>query len=168
MPFPGGNSLTKIKPSSSHLCDHSQLNEFTDIETSWEKMDAAVKAGSAYFGAVFVIGFMLGTFRVLVLVPRIGEIASVLLETPLILAVSWLVSGWATERFCVSSTVSRRLLMGVVAFALLMLAEIAVSIFAFGRSIEDHLTGYRSWPGLIGLIAQIAFAFIPLVQRNWR
>ena len=131
-------------------------------------MDAVIKAGLAYFGAVFVVGFILGAVRVLVLVPRLGETASVLLEVPVILAVSWRVSGWTTREFRVSSAVPRRLLMGVVAFALLMLAEMGVSVFAFGRSIEDHFAAYRSSLGVIGLIAQIAFAFIPLMQRNWR
>src|SRR3974390_466090 len=131
-------------------------------------MDAVIKAGLAYFGAVFVVGFILGAVRVLVLVPRLGETASVLLEVPVILAVSWRLSGWTTQEFRVSSAVSRRLLMGVVAFALLMLAEMGVSVFAFGRSIEDHFASYRSSLGVIGLIAQIAFAFIPLMQRNWR
>ena len=93
-------------------------------------MDAA---RLAYFGAVFVVGFMFGAIRVLVLVPRLGEIASVLLETPVILAVSWLVSGWTTQNFRVTSAVSRRLLMGIVAFGLLMLAEMGVSVFAFGK-----------------------------------
>jgi hypothetical protein len=129
-------------------------------------MNAAINAGLAYFGAVFAVGFMLGTIRVLVLVPRMGEIASVLLETPVILAVSWLVSGWTTHEFRVPTAVSQRLLMVVVAFALLMLAEMGVSIFTFGRPIEDHLAAYRSSQGLIGLIAQIAFAFFPLMQRN--
>ena len=131
-------------------------------------MDAVIKAGLAYFGAVFVVGFMLGAVRVLLLVPRLGETVSVLLEVPVILAVSWRLSGWTTQEFRVSSAVSRRLLMGVVAFALLMLAEMGVSVFAFGRSIEAHFAAYRSSQGLIGLIAQIAFAFIPLMQRNWR
>ena len=131
-------------------------------------MDAVIKAGLAYFGAVFVVGFMLGAVRVLLLVPRLGETVSVLLEVPVILAVSWRVSGWTTREFRVSSAVPRRLLMGVVAFALLMLAEIGVSVFAFGRSIEDHFAAYRSSQGVIGLIAQIAFAFIPLMQIIWR
>jgi len=131
-------------------------------------MDAVIKAGLAYFGAVFVVGFMLGAVRVLLLVPRLGETVSVLLEVPVILAVSWRVSGWTTREFRVSSAVPRRLLMGVVAFALLMLAEMGVSVFAFGRSIEDHFAAYRSSQGVIGLIAQIAFAFIPLMQIIWR
>jgi hypothetical protein len=131
-------------------------------------MNAATKAGVTYFGVVFAAGFMLGAIRVLVLVPRLGELTSVLLETPVILALSWLVSGWSTHEFRVSSAASQRLMMGVVAFALLMLAEMGVSVFVFGRSIEDHFAGYRPYQGVIGLIAQIAFAFIPLMQRNCR
>ena len=126
---------------------------------------AAILAGAAYFAVVFVAGFLLGTVRVLVSVPRFGEIVSVLLETPVILGVSWYVSRWATRKFGVSNADSHRLQMGAVAFAMLMLAEAGISVFAFGRSMEDHLAAYRSAQGIIGLVAQIAFALFPLMQR---
>ena len=131
-------------------------------------MNAAARAGPAYFAAVFAAGFVLGTIRVVAFVPRFGETASVLLEAPVILAVSWMASAWATRKFRVSNTALPRLLMGAVAFSLLMLAELGVSVFIFDRSIEDHLAQYRSLPGLIGLFAQIVFAFFPLMQRHLR
>ena len=129
-------------------------------------MNAALKAGMVYFSAVFVVAFMLGTIRVLVLVPRLGEIAAVSLEAPAILAVSWFASRWTTKKFRVTSEVSSRLLMGAVAFALLMVVEGGVSVFAFGRPIEGYLAAFWSSQGMIGLVAQIAFAFIPLMQRT--
>jgi len=55
-------------------------------------MSTVVKVGAAYFCAVFSVAFMLGTIRVVVLVPRLGELVSVSLEAPVILAVSWLAS----------------------------------------------------------------------------
>jgi len=137
-------------------------------QTAGERVSAAVKAGLAYFGTVFVAGFMLGTIRVLVAVPRFGELTSVLLEIPVILVVSWVMSDRITRRFSVSRAVSPRLLMGAVAFALLMLAEVGVSVLVFGRSIEEHAAAYRTSHGVIGLIAQIAFAFFPLFQRSPR
>jgi hypothetical protein len=45
-------------------------------------LSAAIKAGVTYFGGVFVAAVMLGTFRVLVLVPHVGEATAVLFETP--------------------------------------------------------------------------------------
>ena len=42
-------------------------------------MRRAVPAGAVYFLLVFLAGFVLGTFRVLVVLPRIGELAAVLL-----------------------------------------------------------------------------------------
>jgi len=129
-------------------------------------MKAVLKAGLVYFGVVFAAGFILGAIRVLVLVPRLGEMVAVLLETPLMLAVSWFASRWTTKRISVPGEVSPRLLMGMIAFALLMMAEAGVSVFAFGRTINDYLAEYLSAPGAIGLAAQIAFAIIPAMQRG--
>ena len=129
------------------------------------RLSAEIKAGASYFIAVFLVAFILGIIRVLVLVPRLGEVASVSIETPVILTVSWVASRWATARFSVANEVSSRLAMGVVAFALLMIVELAVSTLAFGRQIEDYVAAFWSPQGVIGLGTQIIFAFIPLIQR---
>lgn len=54
-------------------------------------------AGLAYFTLVFAAGFALGTARVLVLLPGVGETTAVLLELPLILTVSWLPAGGSSR-----------------------------------------------------------------------
>jgi hypothetical protein len=54
--------------------------------------------------------------------------------------------------------------MGAVAFSLLEGTELGVSVFTFDQTIADYLAGYWSTPGVIGLVAQVAFAFIPLLQ----
>lgn len=89
-------------------------------------MNAALKAVVAYFSSVFVIAFVLGSFRVLVMAPRFGEVVSVLLEAPIILTVSWVASRWTARRFGVARDVLPRLLMGAAAFALLMFAELGL------------------------------------------
>ena len=57
-----------------------------------------------------------------------------------------------------------RLLMGGVAFVLLMVAELGVSIFAFNRSFAAHLAVYATTPALLGLVGQVAFALFPAFQ----
>jgi hypothetical protein len=126
-------------------------------------MRRAIQAGAAYFGAVFLVGFALGTVRVLALVPRIGELRAVLLELPVILAASWALCGWAQRRFGVPPVARDRLAMGGVAFGLLMIAEAALS-FGLGRSPGDYLSSFATAAGAAGLAGQIAFALFPLVR----
>ena len=51
----------------------------------------AAAAGDAYFALVFAAGFLLGSIRVLIIIPRSGEAVVVGLELPIMLAVSWIV-----------------------------------------------------------------------------
>jgi hypothetical protein len=53
---------------------------------------------------------------------------------------------------------------------LLMLAEVALSIALFGRTLADHLALYADADHQLGLAGQIAFALIPWVQVHhpWR
>lgn len=128
---------------------------------------AVLKAGLAYFAIVFAAGGVLGTLRVLVLAPRLGEFGAVLAEMPVMLAVSWFACAFLLARFEVGEGVIGRFFMGGVAFGLLTIAEIGVSIVAFGRSPAEHLAAYESGSGILGGLAQLAFAAIPLVQLWW-
>lgn len=128
---------------------------------------SVLKAGAAYFALVFLVGFALGTLRVLVIAPRVGETLAVFLEAPLILAASWLASRACVGRLRVRARAPERLAMGAVAFALLMAAELALSGLVFGRSVTDYLAAWRTLAGATGLVAQMGFALIPFVQLRW-
>jgi hypothetical protein len=127
-------------------------------------MQAPLKAGVSYFALVYLAGFVLGTARVLLVAPRVGDTAAVLIETPIILAASWIGSRLCIIRFSVPPEAAPRLAMGSVAFALLIIGELGVSNIVFGRSWEDALAAFLYPPGIIGLSAQVAFALLPLVQ----
>jgi hypothetical protein len=127
-------------------------------------MRSAVGAGVAYFAVVFAVGFLLGTLRVLFLAPSIGEAAAVLVELPVMLSLSWFACGWLLRALAVPGAWRHRLAMGAAALLLLMVAELGVSVFLFGRSILAHLAAYRSWHAAAGLAAQVAFAAFPLVR----
>lgn len=125
-------------------------------------------AAGAYFAVVFGLGFGLGVARVLVTAPRLGEVPAVLLELPVMLAASWFASRWCAGLFGVPARAPERLAMGFVAFDLVLLAEGALSVLAFGRTVAQHLETYTHWAGGLGLAAQLLFALMPWAQARRR
>ena len=126
-------------------------------------MTPVLRPATAYALLTFAVGFVLGTIRVLWLAPGIGDSGAVLLELPLMLAASYLVARWAVARWQVPPLAGKRLAMGSIAFALLMLCELLVSMALFGNSLSAHLARYlrpTAWPGLV---AQLIFAAMPFI-----
>jgi hypothetical protein len=119
-------------------------------------------AGVAYFAMAFAAGFLLGTLRVFLIVPHTGELTAVALELPIMLAVSAFAAGVSIRWFRVPPQAADRLMMGVVGFVLLQVAEIALGLVGFGRSFQDQLAALCSASGLLGLAGQVAFALFPM------
>lgn len=124
----------------------------------------ATGAGISYFALVFALGFVLGTIRALLVAPHLGDTGAVFLELPIMLVASWIACGWVLRRLRIGPEFGARLTMGMVAFTLLMVAELGVSIYAFGRTPAEHLATYRSASALLGLAGQIVFAALPLLR----
>ncbi|MBN9025320.1 hypothetical protein [Kaistia sp. MMO-174] len=127
----------------------------------------AIRAGAIYFLIVFAIGFVLGSARVLLLEPRIGALAAVAIELPVMLAAAWIVCGGILRRSQVRARRGADLGMGAVALLLLLAAEFALGHFGFGRDMTALFAAYGTSPGLLGLAGQIGFAAIPAVRCRW-
>ena len=125
-----------------------------------------IRAGIAYFAAVFAVGFVLGVIRVLLVIPRIGEMAAVMIEIPLMLTVSWIFCRKFVARFSVANRLPDRLSMGCLALVLTLMAEGALSVFLAGRTIPEHLELYRSTHVQVGLAAQFVFGLFPALQNK--
>ena len=126
-------------------------------------MSRIAAAAASYAGLIFAPGFVLGTLRVLVLVPRIGAVWAEAIEVPIMLALSFLVARWQVARHGVPARLPPRLAMGGVAFILLMSAEIALGVIGFGRPLAAVLTGYGDPRRWIGLGGQIVFGLMPVL-----
>ena len=129
-------------------------------------MAAVAKAGLLYFAGIFALGVVLGTLRTFFVAPRLGDLAAVLLELPVILAASWWLSGGLVRWLAVPAHAAPRLMMGATAFGLLMLAELALSVWVFGRTAGQYWAGYTALPMQIGQAGQIGFALFPLLRRR--
>ena len=127
-------------------------------------MKIPLRAGFVYFGIVFTIGFVLGTIRVIAVVPRIGELFAVLIELPFMLAASWIVCKSIIAHFRVAAEIVDRAMMGASAFAFLLVSEIAISTYVFGNPIDSTFARYQTLHGFVGICGQLAFAAFPVLQ----
>lgn len=117
-------------------------------------------AGLAYWAVVFALGFVLGTIRVLWLAPLVGVVPATLIELPVMLTASWLAAGWLVRRFAIMRG-SEALVMGGLAFGLLMAAECALAVGLMGQTPAQWLADLRQPHALLGLAGQVMFALIP-------
>ena len=108
---------------------------------------------------------MLGAIRVILIVSFWGGLFGVILESPVMLFVSRLACGLSIRMFAVRGR-HAGLALGAAAFALLMTAELVLSLVAFGRSPAGYLRAYRTPAGAVGLASQIAFGLIPLLRSG--
>jgi hypothetical protein len=125
-----------------------------------------IRAGIQYFVMVFTAGFVLGTARAMAVAPRIGEFGAVLVELPIMLALSWWICGWLVRRHKVPARWTARATMGGTAFVLLLIAEWTLALGPFGRTAADQWSHYATAAGFLGLAGQVLFAAFPLLQLN--
>lgn len=130
-------------------------------------MIIALKAGAAYAAVTFAIKFLMGTIRVLGVAPLIGKTSAIVVELPIMLVASWAVCGRIVHTLSIRPVAYVRAAMGTAAFVLVMLAELCLSVIAFGRSASEHWATYGTPNGLLGLGGQIAFALVPLIRMRW-
>jgi hypothetical protein len=128
-------------------------------------MVAIFRLAALYATIVFAMGFVIGTLRVLFFVPAAGELAAVVLEIPIMLALAWFVA----SRIFPGRGLSREqgVETGLASFLLLQLAESLLAGFFGPLSYPDNVLIYwgdLSMPRLVGLAAQILFAIFPLIH----
>lgn len=116
-----------------------------------------------YFGVVFAAAFALGILRVLVVAPYLGDLAAVALEVPVVLGLAWAVAGAVLRRWPLARP--QRVVMALLAFSVLMVAEAGLSVLVFGQSLRGFLAAMATLPGALGLAGQIGFAVIPSLRR---
>lgn len=127
---------------------------------------AALRAGALYFVLVFAAGFALGAIRTIVLVPRVGELAAVAIELPVMLTVSWFACGAVLRWTRPGQGVAARAVTAGVAFALLMMAELALSLALGMPSLAAYLAGLATPAGLLGLTGQILYGLFPIIRQR--
>lgn len=122
-----------------------------------------LKAGIFYFALVFGAGFVLGTIRTLLVVPRVGTRMAELMEMPIMLVVTIVASRWVVLRLLVPFVPFARLAMGGFALALLLVAEFGFMPWVRGLSIRQYFASRDRVSGVAYYLMLGLFAIMPLL-----
>ncbi|HKS97657.1 MAG TPA: hypothetical protein VJV74_16190 [Terriglobia bacterium] len=130
-----------------------------------------LKAGAVYFALVFGAGFVLGTIRVLWIVPRLGVRIAELAESPVMLVVSFLAARWVVRhlaRHGAALAPLERLGVGLLALGFLVAAELAVVFWLRQLTLADYLASRDPVSGTVYVVSLAAFAAMPLFVARKR
>lgn len=119
-----------------------------------------LKLAVLYVAIVFSVGFVLGAIRVLFLVPPLGSRIAELLEMPFMLIAIVLAARWISHQ-AHPTTASAQLGIGLIALALLLMAEVAVGVGLRGLSPAESLINPDPVSGTIYYIMLTVFALMP-------
>jgi hypothetical protein len=125
-----------------------------------------VKAGVLYFLVSFAAGFLLGALRTVYVVPQLGARSSELLELPIMLGACLLAARWVTRRLGVPPVFAARLGMGLLALALMVLAELTLVLALRGMTFAQYLASRDPVSGTAYYVALAIFALLPLAVNR--
>lgn len=123
-----------------------------------------------YFALVFLAGFLLGTIRVLFIVPAIGPRYAELLEMPIMLAVLVTVARFIVSKADASTTPLSHLAIGVLALCVLLLFEFTLIPWLQGMTIHEVIASKDPLSGSAYAISLVLFTLMPwlLAHRQQR
>ena len=122
-----------------------------------------LKSGALYFVLVFGAGFVLGTIRVLWIVPSVGVRMAELMEAPLMLAVTIVAAGRVLRRPALRAARLGRLGIGLVALGLLLAAEFTLVLGLQGLTVAEYLASRDPVAGTVYVAMLAVFALMPLL-----
>jgi hypothetical protein len=128
-------------------------------------MSRELHGAALYVLAAFGLGFLLGPLREFVLAPRIGRLAALLVELPVMLGFC----AWIAPRIlrrCRIPPGLPRLRAGFAALSLLLALEFLTGIALRGWDLRGWLADFATPGGLVTLLAYLVFALIPRWVRT--
>ena len=123
-------------------------------------------SAAGYFGIVFGVGFLLGSVRVPFLVPRIGERSAELAEMPLMFTAIFLAAGYIVRKRAAHVSPGGWVLVGFIAFGLLVCAELLLAAVLAGRGVGEYIASRDPISGTVYLGMLVVFAAMPWLRRG--
>ena len=127
-------------------------------------MTAMIRASFLYFALVMGAGFLLGSVRVLFVVPHLGERWAELAEMPIMAMVIFVAAGYILRRYPEVQTRGRALVVGFTALALSVSAELVLAVVLQSQSLSEYLASRDKISGSVYLVMLVAFALMPRLR----
>ena len=127
-----------------------------------------LQAAVLYFLLVFGAGFVLGTVRVLLLVPLLGERTAELLEMPLMLIVTVVAARWIIRQKMDDHRLPATLAVGFIALGILLIAELVVGMRLRGMSTAEVFLDRDPVSGAAYYASLVFFAAMPAILTRCR
>jgi hypothetical protein len=126
----------------------------------------AIRFGIVYCAIVFTAGFVLGTIRTLLLLPRVGERAAELIEAPIMLVIVMLAASRLVRSASPPMPPSAWLAAGLVALGLLLSIELTVVLQLRGLTLTEYVAGRDAVAGTVYLASLGFFALAPWLRAR--
>ncbi len=129
-------------------------------------MTSMIRASFLYFALVMGAGFLLGSVRVLFVVPHLGERWAELAEMPIMAIVIFVAAGYILRRYPEVQTRGRALVVGFTALALSVSAELVLAVVLQSQSLAEYLASRDKISGSVYLVMLVAFALMPRLRLS--
>jgi hypothetical protein len=127
-------------------------------------MQQIMRAGFLYFVMVLGSGFVLGMFRVPVLVPRLGERWAELAEMPIMAVVIYYSAGFILRRYPDINLPGKALWVGFLALALSVCAELLLATVLQQQTLAQFIASRDKVSGSVYLALLLVFALMPRLR----
>jgi hypothetical protein len=96
-------------------------------------------------------------------VPRLGERVAELIEMPFMFVIIVFAARFIEKRFALHTAASLRLSVGIVALALLLIAEILLNVALQSQTLSAYIASRDPVSGSVYLAMLLLFAVMPLI-----
>ena len=127
-------------------------------------MSRTIRAALVYFAIVLGTGFVLGVFRVPILVPRIGERWAELAEMPIMAAVIFFAAGYILRRFPEIALSGQSLVAGFLALAFSVTAELGLAVALQDKTLAEFISSRDKVSGSVYIALLLVFAIMPRLR----
>ena len=126
-----------------------------------------LKVGGIYFATVFAAGFVLGSVRVLWIVPRLGTRLAEVIEAPIMLLIAVLTALWVVRRFREITEPMHWLGVGLVGLGFMLSVEFTVVLSLRGLSLHEYFATRDPVSSAVYLASLGVFAILPMLLSRY-